>query len=190
MASIFRMEMIMRDLMNYAPLCGGKHTLLCDAVGITRKTYKKWEKEANELIEKVFDYEEHAQGASYQFTKEEKLLTIFYEKVVLVVARAKIEQLEKIIKDPDWRSGAWFLERTEAQEFGKRRDVANIDEFSNFVKKYFGPEALEALQFVWSAIEQGKESRTKYDEDEALDVNTFNRSIEGQSEDAGESSTD
>lgn len=187
MVSIFRMNMVMKDLIKYAPLCGGSHTRLCKAVGLTRNAYRKWEKEANILIEKVFDYQEHKQGAEYQFTTEEKLLCVFFEKVLTVVARAEIEQLKKVIDDPDWRSGAWYLERTNPREFAKRRAIANIDEFSNFVKKYFGPESLEALDYVWQQIEKGREERTTYDESEADLVNT---AIEGESSATDESSSD
>lgn len=172
MASVFRMKMVLNDLIKYAKICGGDERRICNASGIDIRTYRKWKAESEELIEQVLAYEEARPGGTYQFTEEEKILAIFYEKVIMEVARAEIYQLAKVIEDDDWRSGAWFLERTNPEKFARRRDIPNLDDFIRFVHKYFGPESREALELVWQAIVAGKEERTIYDEADAEVVNT------------------
>ena len=173
MASIYRMNVVMQDLIRYAKSCGGDITRLCNACGLPRRRYNRWNEESEELIERVLKYEEKA-GGQYLFTEEEKLLAIFYSKVVMEVARAEIHQLEKVILDQDWRSGAWYLERTNPN-FAKRRDIANADEFLKFVQRYYGIDSREAMEYVWTAIQKGKEALMNYDEQEAEIVNTNRR---------------
>ena len=182
MANMFRMRAVIQDLIKYAKICGGDVIRLCTASGINTITYKKWKAESEEVISRILEYEEARPNGEYQFTEEEKALVVFYEKVVMEVARAEINQLEKVINDTDWRSGAWYLERTNPNQFARRRDIPNLDDFIRFVHKYFGPESREALELVWQSIVAGKEQRTTYDESEATEVNTRIPELPGQTE--------
>ena len=170
MARMLRMEVLMPDLIKYAPLCMGDVTRLCKAVGMSPNTFKRWKAKSEDLMEEIFKYEEN--GGEFKLNNEEKYYVVFYKDVMMPIAKCEIEQLSKIVNDDDWRSAGWLLERTNAQQFGKKRDIANIDEFARFIRKYFGEESEEALMYVWQAIMQGKEERMTYDETEAESVNT------------------
>lgn len=169
--------MAMPHLVKYAKLCMSDVGRLCRASGIDRPTYYGWKKQAEELMEHVYNYEDKTNGkGEYIFDNQEKYLAIFFEEVLMVVARCEMTELAKVVESEDWRSGAWLLERTNPNQFAKRRDIANVDEFLRFVQKYFGEASAEALQYVWDAIMQSHEERMTYDEAEAVVVNTRNES--------------
>ena len=166
-----RMRVAMPDLIKYAPRCMGSVNRLCRAAGINVRTYEAWNEEAERLIDTVLRYEDEHNGR-FEFNPHEKLLAQFFEKVVIEVARCEIIQLQKVVDDEDWRSGAWLLERTNPSEFGRRRDIANLEDLLKFVRKYFGAESEEALNYVWDAIRSAREEKMSYDEQEAELTNT------------------
>ena len=173
----------MPDLMKYAPICGGDRKRLCEATGMALKTYDNWVEQAASLVDRVATYEERSPGSKYVFTEEEKLLYMFYEKVVMEIARAEIAQLTKIVESADWKSGAWYLERTNPQAFARRRDITSLEELLKFTMRYYGKDAHEALQIVWGLIEKGREELMNYNEQEADFVNTNRRpALTGTSE--------
>lgn len=88
----------------------------CTIAGISRSSYYKWSKKAEELPD---DLPEDDENYLYKYFEKKK-----DEGIAMAVAT----RVEHIRQDNSWQSSAWWLERIDYENFGRKQTIdANVD---------------------------------------------------------------
>lgn len=127
-----RIDKLYQELSRGVPI---KHA--CTIAGISKETYYHWRKKAKELPEDEESWDEN-----------QKLLAYFKEKSEEGLSLAVATRVEKIRIDPSWQSAAWWLERMDNENFGRRQTIdANVDAKvkSEDISKLFDNEKISKI---------------------------------------------
>lgn len=127
-----RIDKLYQELSRGVPI---RHA--CTIAGISKETYYHWRKKAKELPEDEESWDSH-----------QILLAYFKEKSEEGLALAVASRVEKIRIDPSWQSAAWWLERMDNENFGRRQTIdANVDAKvkSEDISKLFDNEKISKI---------------------------------------------
>lgn len=106
---------------------------ICDAVGITDRTFHYWMEWGRKISEEIEDIEERAEifGIDYSVLEEYKRelkrnkYFLFFQAVKKAQGEGEILLVEKVrdAADDQWQAAAWMLERKFPDKYGRNSTV-------------------------------------------------------------------
>ena len=139
-------------------LSGGNYVnTIVDYLGISSAIYYKWIADAAEVEKKITTDE------TYELTDYEELLLELLDSIKKNSKQAEIDCVVGILKagDTQWQAKAWYLERRNHKNWGRKLDVAQTIKKEELTEEEKSDQLAEWLLLIKDELDEDKPEEDK-----------------------------